>query len=104
MVTLPVPDDLGVGDSDNEGQYEFRLWALHAAVIEAFKRGTFIKIRFVHPQKYSEAAIDVYRMHNVRQYITLMLIGEGKSDALWKKTFHLIESQQYPVPPSTIDD
>ena len=38
VVTLPVPDDLIVGDSENEGQYEFRLWALNAAVIDAFKR------------------------------------------------------------------
>ncbi len=104
VVTLPVPDDLIVGDSENEGQYEYRLWALHAAVIDAFVHEGFMEVRFVHPRKYAEETIDVYQMHNVCQYITPMLIGVQKSDALREKTFHLIQSQRYPVPPSTIDD
>ena len=106
VVTLSVPNDLTAGARGNEGQYEFRLWGLHEAVINAFKHGQFIELRFAHTENYSKASptIDVYQMHNVDKYIKRMLVGESIDDALWTKSLRLIQSQRYPTPPSVIDN
>jgi hypothetical protein len=56
VITLSVPDDLVAGGSDNEYQYEFRLWGLHEAVFHAFRRGQYLELRFAHRKKFSAAS------------------------------------------------
>jgi hypothetical protein len=106
VVTLPLPNDLTAGGGENEGQYEFRLWDLHAAVVDAFKCGQFTELRFAHTEIYPKGGltVDVYQMHNVNLYIKRMVVGRSIDDALWTKRLRLIQSQRYPTPPSPIDD
>lgn len=106
VVTLSVPTDLIAGGGENEGQYEFRLWDLHAAVVDAFKCGQFTELRFAHTEKYpkGQLTVDVYQMHNVNIYIKRMVVGKSIDDALRTKGLRLIQSQRYPTPPSPIDD
>ena len=106
VVTLPLPNDLTAGGGENENQYEFRLWDLHAAVVDAFKFGQFTELRFAHTEKYpkGQLTVDVYQMHNVNIYIKRMVVGKSLDDALRTRGHRLIQSQRYPTPPSPIDD
>ena len=74
-ITLVVPDDLNAGtDGKDNGQYEWFMWTLHKAAIEAFKQGQFFEVRFAHPKQYYKKP-NVFSFHNIENHIEEMLLG-----------------------------
>ncbi|KAK7177606.1 hypothetical protein PSPO01_16347 [Paraphaeosphaeria sporulosa] len=74
-ITLVVPDDMNAGtDGKDNGQYEWFMWTLHTAAIEAFKQGQFLEVRFAHPKQYYGKP-NVFSFHNIENHIEQMLLG-----------------------------
>lgn len=78
-VTLRVPDDLHAGTHKSGGQYDWFMWTLHVAFVQAFQEGHFHEIRFAHPEPYAEN-LSVYEFHN-KSYIEKTLL-EKYSESL----------------------
>jgi len=106
VVTLSVPDDLISGTRGNEDQYDYWLWALHETLVNAFERGQYLELRFVHGENYSKASLtlDVYQMHNVDAHLKRMIVGDSIHGGMRTASLRLIQSQRYPTPPSIIDN
>jgi hypothetical protein len=79
IVTLPIPNDLAVSVERDESEYEYRSWTFLLTPSRVLVSQQFAS----HSKQYSQSFIsdDVYRMHNVSNYIKCMLVGTATEDA-----------------------
>jgi hypothetical protein len=79
IVTLSIPNDLAVSVERDESEYEYRSWTFLLTPSRVLVSQQFAS----HPKQYSQSFIsdDVYRMHNVSNYIKCMLVGTATEDA-----------------------
>lgn len=91
-VTLSVPDDLEAGTKEDEGQYEWFMWTMHKAFVEAFREGHFHEIRFAHPEPCTENS-SVHEFYNKGPIEDVLLeeyrkrLAERK-DLYWNSYYH----------------
>lgn len=102
VITLSMPNDLAVSTEKDGSEYEYHSWTIHEMMIDALKSRRLATIRFSHPKKYghSFSLDDLYRMHNVSNYMRRMLLGAATEDAMWGKQMRLIRSRRHGDPPS----